>query len=225
MKLETLGDPIINVNTKKWFRTTDIIFQDGLSCRKPFFNLDHDLVKLDVMDRVVDRVELSGRSVTNQPQIIDKDIKDTLFSKDIVKVSLGNKDTLVVKEFESDRKSTQIDVLLGKGNQTVNISDMDLRRKGNRESTSSSNIGDVNQYFRNISTINIHNVEKQDTIEFNDKDQDLRFVQGASGVRVDVIEQGGSFKDPEDYLGRLFFKGADVTTVQNAFKPEMLICL
>lgn len=218
MELKTIGDVVVNVK-HQWSRTIDVIFQDK-PFRKPIRPVsDFDLINLDVVDKVVDKISLSGISLATQLSHLEKGIKDPLFSKDLIKISLGNKDTLVVKDLQSDTRSTKIDAILGKGEQSLDISDMDLRRQWYVYSANC--IGDIRQAFGGISTINVQQLDKQDHVVFNDNTQDIRFVQGINSIRVDVIEQGGSFKDPGDYLGRLFFDGSDMSTVKEAFKQEI----
>ena len=205
MKISNIGNSVVQIkNVHQYYNIVDIKMMDDIVL--PGTNLNQDKVVLDTRDtipgvNVQDYITLGGKSMS------DYDPLTGMSKKDIISVKLGNNDSISIDTLVAHNGTTSVSIDCSTIGNTIHVNNMDVTPWFLS-----------NPKMSDLLTIQVKGFGKHDHVVFNDNTQDIRFVQGASGVRVDVIEQGGSFKDPNDYLGRLNFIGADMATVKEAFQ-------
>lgn len=84
-------------------------------------NLEQDIILADTSVGISkDTVKLTGKSM------LDYDVLTGMTKPDIVKVKLGEGDSLIVGEVWATRQTTDISVGFGVGSQTLNIKDLNI---------------------------------------------------------------------------------------------------
>jgi len=206
MKINNIGNSVVQIkNVHQYYNIVDIKMMDDIVL--PGTNLNQDKVVLDTRDtvpgvNVQEFITLGGKSMS------DYDPLTGMSKKDIISVKLGNNDSIAIDTLIAHKGTTSVSIDCSSIGNTIHINNMEIIPWYLGEYAKMSN----------LLTIQVKGFGEHDRVIFNDNTQDIRFVQGASSVRVDIVEQGGSFQDSGDYLGRLNFIGADIATVKNSFQ-------
>jgi len=159
---------------------------------KKLSNNEKDIFFIDSNGSSKDTIKISGSSMFDFNTW-------GIFSKDSIKVVLGSNDTLVIRNFQSTKQTTNFDVILSKGVQILDFKNLAIT-PWNTGTSGFINIDD-------LAVINVKNLESQDKILTTEK-QKLRFSQEFADVSVDIVEKFGFFERSQDYLGKLNFQNS-----------------
>ncbi len=210
MKISNIGNSVVAIKpVHQYFNEIGIKMMDDIII--PGTNLNHqDKITIDTRDtipgvNVQDYITLGGKSMSDFHFGTGK---PSFKTKDLVNVVLGNNDSIKIDTLFAHKGTTSVSIDCSTIGNTIHVNNMDI---------TPWYLGE-NAKLSDLLVIQVKGFGKYDHVIFNDNKQDIRFVQGASGVRVDILEQGGSFTDPSDCLGRLNFIGADMTTVKESFQ-------
>jgi len=144
--------------------------------------------------------------------IVDKDPLTGLAQKDYFRFNLKD-DTLFVNSIWATKSTTNFHVNFfgekGASQETLNLANLDITPWYLTGKFLTKN---------DILVINVKNLSKEDKIFFDKTRQDVKFYQKGSSTFVDIVEENGDSRNPDDYLGRLQFLNTNIMTVQNAFQ-------
>lgn len=181
--------------------------QDDFSLRD-YLDGENDQFVFNGFDSVKSGIYFGQSTIKS---INDKDPLTGMSQKDFFKFNLKN-DTLFVNSIWANKTTTNLHVNLfekGASKETLNLANLDITPWYLTGKFLTKN---------DILVINVKNLSREDKVFFDSKSQDLKFYQKGSSAFVDIVEEGGSFQNPDDYLGRLRFLETNIMTVQNAFQ-------
>lgn len=137
-------------------------------------NKEQDIFFIDSNGSSKDTIKVSSSSLSdfNSWEILPKDS---------IKVILGNNDTLVSENFQTDKSTTNFDVILSRGVQIIDFKNLAIT-PWNIGTSGFVNIDD-------LAVINVKNLESKDKVLVNPEKSKLRFSQNQDGVKVDIIEK------------------------------------